>query len=224
MKVREYKPINNTKQYRQMHGEQTQYEIKVYKIWYEDAPTDFYIGSTKLSLSKRMVQHRVSARRGRTALIWQTMREKGINNFQYILIASCMVSNMDEQRAFEQQYITSLSPTLNMIKAYSTEQENRTANKEYVQIPKVKARIQHYQKSYVQIPENKQRIREYMKSYLQIPTVKQRYKKQLRDCYYRHKRKCICGVEYSTIPSIAEKHYATKHHTEFVQGLLFFNR
>ena len=41
-----------------MDEDKKQYEIKVYKIWYDDAPEDFYIGSTKLSISRRMVEHR----------------------------------------------------------------------------------------------------------------------------------------------------------------------
>ena len=98
-----------------------QYEAKVYKIWYEDAPDEIYVGSTKRTLAQRMGDHRKSAPKNNgTSLIYETMRRKGINNFQYVLLGSCMVSNMDEQRMFEQSYMTSLKPTLNMLMAYTT--------------------------------------------------------------------------------------------------------
>ena len=98
----------------------TEYEIKVYKIWYSDAPNDIYVGSTKHDrLSKRMKQHRSVATKG-TSLIYRTMREKGANNFEYCMLGSCMVSNKDEQRMFEQTYIDRLKPTLNSMPAYSS--------------------------------------------------------------------------------------------------------
>jgi len=112
-----------------MENEQkdNQYEIKVYKIWYDDAPDDFYIGSTKHDrLSKRMKQHRTSAKADSNLKIHRLMREKGITNFQYVQLASCMVKNKDEQRAFEQRCIDKLSPKLNSIRAFTkTESENK---------------------------------------------------------------------------------------------------
>ena len=50
--------------------EESKYKIKVYKIWYEDAPDEIYIGSTKESrLSNRMTWHRSSAKSGVTKLL-----------------------------------------------------------------------------------------------------------------------------------------------------------
>ena len=119
------------------------YEIKVYKIWYADAPNDIYIGSTKHDrLSKRMKQHRTDATKGSPALIYRTMREKGVNNFEYCMLGSCMVSNKDEQRMFEQSYMNRLKPTLNMYRAYTSEEDykgkKREQDKEYRQRPEVK--------------------------------------------------------------------------------------
>ena len=57
-----------------------EYTIKVYKIWYEDCPEEFYIGSTKEKhLSERMSTHRKDCRKGNTSKIYNLMREKGIN-------------------------------------------------------------------------------------------------------------------------------------------------
>ena len=48
----------------------TQYEIKCYKIWWPDSPEEFYVGSTKRSLSQRMTSHRVCARKGTPTKIY----------------------------------------------------------------------------------------------------------------------------------------------------------
>jgi hypothetical protein len=112
-----------------------QYEIKVYKIWYEDAPEEFYIGSTKYDeLYKRMKDHRHSARKGRPSRIYQTIREKG-NDFKYDLVSSCMVSCRDEQNAFEQHWMDQLKPTLNMNRARALVIENIIKKTNYLPTP-----------------------------------------------------------------------------------------
>lgn len=127
-----------------------QYEIKVYKIFYEDTPDTFYIGSTKKpKLSQRMSIHRRDARKGKNSLIYRTMREKGINEFKYVLIASCMISNIDEQRAFEQSYIEKLKPTLNMNKAYCSNEERKDYMKEYNQKPERKQKKREHNQSII---------------------------------------------------------------------------
>jgi len=93
----------------------SEYEVKAYKIYWEDEPDIFYIGSTKQrSLATRMSTHRSEARGFRKqSKFYNFMRGKGLN-FKYVLLGSCMVHNMDEQRMFEQTYIDSLKPSLNV--------------------------------------------------------------------------------------------------------------
>jgi hypothetical protein len=207
------------------------YEIKVYKIWWEDTPEDFYIGSTKHdALSKRMSCHRKDAKRGRTPKIQQTMREKGYD-FKYCLIASCMVSNKDEQRLFEQQWIDKLNPTLNDRRAHTTIEQVKQRQKAYKQKPEVKQMAKEYQKEYYkkpevkqrrkeykQRPEVKQKKKEYQKEYKQKPEVKQKNK----EYYERNKRTCICGSVYVDIQSPANIHYNTQKHIDWVEN--FYNR
>ena len=103
-----------------------QYNVNVYKIWFDDAPDDFYIGSTKRTLSQRMSNHRFKCRKGSGvgSKLYNIMREKGVNNFKYILVDSSMVTCSDEQRKFEQKYMNELKPTLNTVRAFRTH-ENR---------------------------------------------------------------------------------------------------
>ena len=48
-----------------MTEEKKEYEIKCYKIYYENEPEEFYIGSTKYArLSRRMTCHRIQVKKG----------------------------------------------------------------------------------------------------------------------------------------------------------------
>jgi hypothetical protein len=196
-----------------------QYEIKVYKIWYADAPEEFYIGSTKFdALYKRMKTHRNCGKRGDTSKLYQTIRSKVVD-FNYIQIASCMVSCKDEQRAFEQSWIDKLHPTLNNRRAHGVDIERM---KQYKQRPEIKKKIKEYKqrpeikkkkKEYTQRPETKQKKKEYK----QRPETKQK-EKEYRDS---KKRTCVCGCEYIATPSYAQIHYNSDWHQEFIEGLPF---
>ena len=107
------------------------YPINAYKIWYADAPEDIYVGSTRERLSRRMSSHRYDSRRGKPSKIHQVMREKGENNFQYCLLGTRLVRNMDQQRKYEQQWMKRLKPTLNMCRAYSTPGDRRKSQRIY---------------------------------------------------------------------------------------------
>jgi hypothetical protein len=104
------------------------YEIRAYKIWYDDKPEEIYIGSTRQTLSKRMGCYRTQAlnRRDVEPLIYKTIRTKGINDFKYVQLASCMVKNRDEQRQFEQSWIDELKPCLNTNKAFKKNGSHNT--------------------------------------------------------------------------------------------------
>ena len=120
----------------------TEYRINVYKIWYDDEPNEFYIGSTKNPLSTRMATHRNACRRGKQSKIYIYMREKGINSFKYVLITSCMVTCMDEQRQFEQHWIDQLKPSLNMVRSFNTHEDTQQQKKQYYENNKEKYKQQ----------------------------------------------------------------------------------
>jgi hypothetical protein len=202
------------------------YEIKVYKIWYEDCPEEFYIGSTKMGLSRRMAEHRSKVKSGRTSTIYSLMRTKGINNFKYVQVASCMVENIDEQRQFEQQWINELRPTLNTNRAFATEEDNKDTNTIYNNRVDVKERRQ----AYWEEPENKQRQRETQKRYVSKPEVKAKLttwkktynateetKQKKREYEKRVRRTCICGGKYQASPMKAQAHYDTQKHRQHIE-------
>ena len=177
-----------------------QYEIKVYKMWYEDAPEDFYVGSTKYSsLSKRIAKHRSFAQSGGPSLIYRTMREKGINNIQYVLLGSCMVTDKDEQLAFEQIYIDKLHPTLN---------SNRARGWDF-------KRLNQRKRDYQRKPERKAFHKKWREEYRRKPGVSQKE----RDARQNRKdiRICICGNSYNYgRKADRERHYQSHRHTDYV--------
>ena len=175
----------------------TEYEIKVYKLWYSDAPDAMYIGSTKRTIAQRMGDHRLAATKGvRTALIYKTMREKGVNNFEYCMLGSCMVSDKDQQRMFEQSYIDRLKPTLNMRSAYIHEDDRKQVaiyyRIEYRQTPGFKQK----EKERHQTPEYKQKEKERE----QTPKYK-----QMRNEYYQTPERTQQVKEYRNNPDNKER-------------------
>ena len=177
------------------------YEVKVYKLWYEDNPSEVYIGSTKEKyLSTRMSKHRGDVKKGKTTPICNLIREKG-NNFKYILIASCMVHNFDEQRAFEQQWIDSLTPILNTNRAYNNEEYNKQYHKDYKQSQKYKD----YSRQYCQRTEVK------AKKNTDESKLKQKNWKASK------KRNCECGGKYYDIDYYKKAHDKSKRHIKFVE-------
>jgi hypothetical protein len=198
-----------------------QYEIKVYKIWYADAPEEFYIGSTKYdTLYKRMSDHRNKVKIGRKSKLYQLIRSKGIY-FNYSQIASCMVSCKDEQRAFEQQFIDELHPTLNSNRAHGWDIDRyKQIKKEYKQRPQYKQKIKEYfqrpgvkqkQKEYDQRPD----IKQMKKEYYQRPDIKQKQKERMKEYDQRPDRKQK-KKEYDQRPDIKQmkkEYYDSKKRT-----------
>jgi hypothetical protein len=210
----------------------TQYEIRCYKIWCADSPDEFYVGSTKKTLSQRMTQHRKSARIGKLAKIYQAMREKGINSFQYGLLGSCEVSNMDEQRMFEQEYITRLQPTLNMIRAHTTEQEKvgdrkqSSHDRHLCNKDKINERHREYYESNkehhnTRVREYRETRKDFFKDYQNQYRIDNLEKNKNVAKVWREKTKelrtCVCGSTYNYgKKSSRERHYRTEKHTNHV--------
>jgi hypothetical protein len=168
-----------------------QYNVNVYKIWYDDAPDDFYIGSTKLTLGKRMTCHRSDCRRGRNSKIYNTMREKGINAFKYVLVDSKMVTCSDEQRKFEQKYMAELKPTLNSYRAFRTREDfllqRRISDKRRSINPTRKRNIRASGKKQRNTLEYKQYQIEYRKTYNATPEYKEDARVRSRQRYANKK-------------------------------------
>jgi len=173
-----------------------QYQIKVYKIWYEDCPEEFYIGSTKKKYSsERMCWHRKDCRRGNSSKLYNLMREKGMNSFKHVQVAWSNVSNIEEQRMVEQRYLDQLKPTLNMVRAIRKETTTKEYNKQYSQTHKEQKKLYNQNNK----EHNSKRNKEYNERNKNMKT-------------------CICGGDYNFgFSSHRNTHYKSNKHQEHVK-------
>jgi hypothetical protein len=170
------------------------YSISIYKVWLETNPELFYIGSSKSKLSTRMAGHRQKARQGRTSLIYQTMRDKGINNFSCVLVETHNVGNSDEQRQKEQECIVRLKPPLNEHRAYATEEEKKQQQREC----DIRFR---------ENPNNKEKIKAYRK---------QDYERHKQAYLNRAAERTLCECGKMILTNSTKRHIETKSHRQKV--------
>ena len=187
------------------------YPIYIYKIFWSDCD-DFYIGSTKQKLCRRITGHRTDCRKGNQSKLYKVMREKGTNSFQYVLISTHTVCSKDEQRQAEQQVIDELNPTLNTFRAFITEEGRKQRTKEYQKEynEENKEKIKQRRKEYVKM--NRERLNQKMQEYRE--TNKQKILQTQKE-----KIQCECG----TVMRKGEKsrHLRSKKH-QFYESIYNF--
>lgn len=91
----------------------------VYRVFKLGDPTQFYVGSTKQPLWKRLSGHRTFARKGYCDLLHSTMREVGEDLWDI----EALEEIDGEARGREQYYIETLKPPLNTNRAHLTRDE-----------------------------------------------------------------------------------------------------
>jgi hypothetical protein len=209
------------------------YPIHVYKIFWSDCD-DFYIGSTKRKLCKRMTCHRHECKEGKQLKLYNFMREKGLYNFQYVLISTHTVCSKDEQRKYEQLAIDLLNPTLNMHRAFCSKEyrkvyrqdknraireQKKAYNKEYHKANKEKLNQQ--MKEYRQ--RNKQKIKQYQKEYHEKNKERMKAYRQANKEKISQRRKekiqCECGAVIGK--GDKSKHLQSKKH-QFYESIYNF--
>ena len=176
---------------------------RIYKIlnYIDDA---CYVGSTCLSLSKRMAAHRTAANQPKEqhSLLYTKMTGYGNENFYIELIEAYPCENKEELRKREGHYIRELG-TLNKNIAGRTHQEY---SREHYQ--------NNHEKVLAQVKEYRQNNRE-----KELARCKE-YHKANREAILVRKKKtytCVCG---STC-RIADKarHERAKKHQDFITNL-----
>ena len=102
---------------------------RIYEI-VNDVDDEFYIGSTKDRLSRRMYGHRGKVKQGRTSTIYSKMRELGTDQFRIVLIEEIECASIDELRRCEQKHIRERRPTLNKLCAAIDDERREEIKKE----------------------------------------------------------------------------------------------
>lgn len=101
---------------------------KIYRL-VNDVDDEFYVGSTCLSLPKRLYYHKQDARRG-ILPAYQHFNNVGWENVKIILIEEYACDNKMELERQERKWIEELKPTLNKVVPTRTRQEYRNDNRE----------------------------------------------------------------------------------------------
>ena len=114
------------------------------------------------------------------------MREKGYD-FKYCQLVVCLVSNGDEQRMLEQQWIDKLKPPLNMNRAYGLDPIKRKQSQIRF-YRNNREKILQKQQEKQRDPEYRERMRAYSKA----------HPKQTKDC--------VCGGRFTDCPSRKKLH------------------
>lgn len=194
----------------------TEYEVKAYKIWWDNDPDYFYVGSTRRTLAQRMGDHRSSANFGNNAFLYDYMRENGVNTFKYCMLGSCLVNNSDERRMFEQSYIDILKPILNSIKAHRNEVDDKEYQRKYHQKYQHKPERKEYQQKYHQKYQQLDEFKAAKQRYRQKPERKEYHQKYQQKYIDSKKTTCICGGHYIAMPSHEHRHINSMKHRTFV--------
>ena len=100
--------------------------VKKHIIYFLRGPekTDFYIGSSSLSLAKRLANHRYKAfMEERNSKLYRRMRESPEEFI--ILPLEALMCTEEEAKESEQRHIDILKPSLNTYRIYSFERRPR---------------------------------------------------------------------------------------------------
>lgn len=203
-----------------------------------DVDNQFYIGSTKGKLSRRLDKHFSDSKKnideltGRyNGLIYKAIRAHGKEHFKISPICEVVHTHYDRTilRTHEQKLISELKPTLNMFKALRTKEEAKDYCKEYHQ--EHKEEIKEQKKEYRK--QNAETIKERKRQYHQankekiIEKVKQwtdankEHCQEYRRKYYEARKaevsargkevvECECGESMKR--SALSNHRKTKKH------------
>ena len=140
---------------------------KIYKILNSETD-DIYIGSTTQKISKRMTNHKTQAKRGKSHLLYQKMREIGDDKFYIELVEDYPCDNLEQLNRREGEWIRQIA-TLNEKVAGRTKKEYANDNRniknqkarEYYQ----ENREQELERSRNRYQKHKERINERHKKY-----------------------------------------------------------
>lgn len=146
---------------------------KIYRL-VNSVDDEFYVGSTCVSLAKRLYRHKTCAKSAPNRTVYQHLNTIGFENVKIVLIEEYPCNNKMELERKEREHIEALKPTLNAVIPTRTDQEYRQANKEILREKRViweeknkentkEYMINYYKKNSEQIKQNANKNREITK-------------------------------------------------------------
>jgi hypothetical protein len=209
-------------------------KLVIYKIKCNDELIlDFYVGSTTCFKSRKN-QHKIKVENGNKFKIYETIRANGgWENWSMIEIEIYPCNSSTEARIREEYWRVELQATLNMIKAYCTEEEKKATHLQYIQKHSEEIKIQskkYYQKHANKIKEYTKKYREEHKEEIKIKESEYReeHKEEIKikNSKYRQnngdklkeKFECKCGGKYTHTNK--SRHELSQKHQKFVISFL----
>jgi hypothetical protein len=187
----------------------------IYKLVNYDYPELVYVGSTT-NFTKRKQNHKESClnekHKNHNLKVYTNIREyDGWENWSMIKICDYPCKNRREAELKEDEYMTELKASLNMIRASRTQKQYRED---------IKDKIKEYTKEYNDA--NKEKIQEKKKEYNETNKEKiQEYNKEYRDnnkeqIKEKKKEKVTCQCGTVVLKRDLKQHEKTKKHTNLI--------
>jgi len=187
----------------------------IYKLVNYDYPELVYVGSTT-NFTKRKQNHKESClnekHKNHNLKVYTNIREyDGWENWSMIKICDYPCKNRREAELKEDEYMTELKASLNMIRASRTQKQYRED---------IKDKIKEYTKEHNDA--NKEKIQEKKKEYNETNKEKiQKYNKEYRDnnkeqIKEKKKEKVTCQCGTVVLKRDLKQHEKTKKHTDLI--------
>ena len=137
---------------------------KIYRL-VNSVDNEFYVGSTCLTLCKRLYRHKTDAKRRPNVKIYSHLNTIGFENVKIVLIEEYPCNSKMELERKERYWIEQLKPTLNQKIPTRTQKEYRDANPEKIRESNANYQAKNREKLRKYREDNAERIREIKAKY-----------------------------------------------------------
>jgi group I intron endonuclease len=171
---------------------------KIYRL-VNSVDNEVYVGSTCLSLAKRLYAHKQKAKQDIERRVYKHLNEIGFENVSIVLVEEFPCENKMQLERRERHWIDELKPTLNKRIPTRTDKEYRADNAEKQRERQKKYRAENAEKvreaqaKYYANAENAEKVREkhakwYAENAAKIREKQAKYEKENREAINARKR------------------------------------
>ena len=167
-----------------------------------DSPDLFYVGST-FNMAQRMKQHKQDYKKNPEFKYTIAKENGGYNNYTFEVVDTHECETDEELRIHEQIWIDKLNPIMNSYNAYSTQEETRRKNREWLE----------------KNPVNPVKRKEYFKQYCEknhdkVNEIRRLWREKNRE---KQNKKIICECGKSYTKKSHWGHNRTKTHLAYIE-------
>jgi len=205
----------------------------IYKIQHETKDDLLYVGSTT-HFGNRKVQHKQRCYNANQKIynskIYTTIRDNGgWDAFNMVIVKEFPCENKRQAEAEEDRIMREMKASLNMVRAYTTEEEKQEKKKEYDKVYNECNKEKKKEQKHIYYMNNIDKRKEYIEKNIDIIKEKRKeYREQHKDTrneynkeyYYQNRDKvhekhtCPCGGRYTYQHKAS--HFKSKKHQTFI--------